>query len=191
MRHRPAPRTFHFRGAPNPVRRRKMVVLALLLLAGAGGCAFERRGDDGSAAQSGGPIPVNEGEFAEELARQTVRLFRDAVVNGDISLALSMLDEGATVIDPLAGRSSEGLAVGEVLLELRRIHAGGMRYEPAESAVLLLPSGPALVQTSYILLEEVEGLGTEAGRIQESAFLTPTLEGWKILHIHRSRSELP
>lgn len=154
-------------------------------------CTLERRGEESVDAESTTIAPVNESEFAEELARQTVRLFRDAVSAGDISRALSMMDDEGGLIDPLAGVSSTSYPVGEVLLELRRRHAEGVRFEPIDDEVSLLPSGEALVVTMLTMLEEREGIGEEVGRMYESALLTPAVEGWKVRHIHRSLTELP
>jgi hypothetical protein len=41
------------------------------------------------------------------------------------------------------------------------------------------------------VLEETEGIGEEVGQIYETALLTPSLEGWKIRHIHRSLAAPP
>jgi hypothetical protein len=164
---------------------------ALALLLFLPSCTLERRGEESTGTDSTSVAPVNESEFAEELARQAVKLFRDAVFAGDISRALSLMDDGGTLIDPLAGKSSESFPVGEVLLELRRRHAAGVRFESNENEVDLLPSGEALVITTLKVLEETEGIGEEVGQIYETALLTPSLEGWKIRHIHRSLAAPP
>jgi hypothetical protein len=154
-------------------------------------CTLERRGEESAERDSTTVGPVNESEFAEELARQSVRLFRDAVFAGDISRALSLMEDGASLIDPLAGKSSAHFPVGEVLLELRRRHADGVRFEMIEDEVTLLPSGEALVITTLSMLQEEEGVGQEVGRIYESALLFPSPEGWKVRHLHRSLADLP
>jgi len=175
---------------PPEARAAGMASMALFLIV-LSACTLERRGEESVDRDSTAVAPVNESEYAEELARQAVRLFRDAVFAGDISRALSLMENGGTLIDPLAGRSSESFPVGEVLLELRRQHASGVRFESIESEVNLLASGEALVLTTLTMLQEKEGIGEDVGRIYESAFLTPSSEGWKIRHIHRSLADIP
>lgn len=167
------------------VRTAALFLVSFLLTS----CVLERRGDEAVQPDSLTSDAIPDSLTADERARHAVRIFRDAVAAGDISRALSLMSEGASIIDPLVGRTSDEAPVGEVLLELRRIHSDGVRLESIEDEVSLLPSGDALVLTTLAVLQEVEGVGEEVDRMEESALLTPSPEGWKLRHLHRSLVE--
>lgn len=166
--------------------RRCLPLLSVLFFSS---CTLERRFEESADTTAVVPSEASELQSTEELAGQTVRLFRDAVFAGDISRALSLMAEGASLIDPFAGRSTVEWPVGEVLLELRRRHADGVRFEPIRDEVTLLEDGGALVLTTLAVLQETGGVGEEVGEIHETALLIPSPEGWKVRHIHRSLVE--
>ncbi len=163
---------------------------ACLLLFAA--CTFERRPE---APNDEVPIEAqSEDDAVDEprptdvasAARAAVRLFRESVASGDLSLALGLLHSDAVLVDDLVGDVPEELTRGERLLELRREVADRVVLEPVESEVLLQGEESALVTTVLIMREEAEEGAGEMGRLYESVLLVPSDEGWRIRHLHRS-----
>ena len=138
-----------------------------------------------------------QGADAEASARATVRAFQDAVFVGDLSLALTLLDPSATLVDPLVGDAAQDATRGELVLELRRRYATGVRLEGLSVEVTLLgggtapPDATALVISELAMLQERDdGIGEQVGRVHETALLVSTPEGWRIRHLHRSSAPL-
>jgi len=158
---------------------------AFLLLGNA--CTFEHRADldDEEGAMPASLVLLGNGERGLSPGAVT-RLFREAVVAGDLSLALSLLHRQATLVDELAGTDEATITRGELLLELRRRHVEGLVLEVLDSRVE--PSSEsAVVLTRLALLDRGEdGIGMEVGRAYETVVLVPTDEGWRIQHLHRS-----
>lgn len=172
--------------SPGPRLPGRLLVGALVLVQ-AGACTFERRADleeDDSPAGSG--IPGLEEGVGARTPEAVARLFREAVEVGDLSLALSLLDRSATLVDALAGAPDVTTTRGELLLELRRRHGEGLALEELEARSE--PVGEStLVLTRLALMElDEDGIGIEVGRVYETALLTPVEGGWRIRHLHRS-----
>jgi hypothetical protein len=162
-----------------------LVVLGLPLA-----CTFERRpavegeaGSTGELVRSGG---ISDG-LDEGAALETVRLFREAVALGDLSLALVLLDREATLVDELVGEASEARTRGELLLALRRRHAAGLSFE-SRGDPLVASSGEGLLVGSHLTVFQAEAGGDPAlfGTLYESVLLVPGPGAWRIRHLHRS-----
>jgi hypothetical protein len=131
---------------------------------------------------NGSGLPIGE-----DLALETVRLFRESVAVGDLSLALALLDRDASLVEVIPGESSEQVTRGELLLELRRRHAEGLHLELLESRITLPAEGVALVLSRLAVLQSgPDGYGEEVGRVDETVVLLVTPDGWRIRHLHRS-----
>lgn len=137
------------------------------------------------------------GGDAEEAARATVRMFRESVAAGDLSLALALLDPQATLVDPLVGDAAAEATRGELVLELRRRYASGVRLEALATEITVFGGGlspleaAALVVSDLAMLQERDdGIGEQIGRVHETAILASTPEGWRIRHLHRSSAPL-
>lgn len=175
------------RVAPRAARRRSLVLLVALGLPLA--CTFERRpaveGEAGSGdlVLSGG---ISSG-LDEGAALETVRLFREAVALGDLSLALVLLDREATLVDELVGEASEARTRGELLLALRRRHAGGLSFE-SRGDPLVASSGEGVLVGSHLTVFQADAGGEPAlfGTLYESVLLVPNPDAWRIRHLHRS-----
>jgi ketosteroid isomerase-like protein len=167
------------------------LVLAALFPVLVGSCTFEHRPDPRAEnAGDGDPLEARQDELpARGLDRSpvgVVRVFREAVVRGDLSLALSLLDREATLVDELAGAQSESATRGELLMELRRRHAEGLILRVLDIDVSQAGE-TALVLTRLALMEEGgDGIGVEVGRAYETVVLVPSDQGWRIRHVHRS-----
>jgi hypothetical protein len=176
----------------NALRSARTGLWAVVLLSSVA-CTFEETGTPGS---SGGLSPPEPGGLAgeepqvvasEETALLTVRMFRESVASGDLTLALSLLDREATLIDAMAGEASEAETRGELLLELRGRHASGVVLEPLRSDIRIPVAGVALVTSRLAVLQEGPGgIGEDVGRVDETVLLVATPEGWRIRHLHRS-----
>jgi hypothetical protein len=168
--------------AAAPVRLLALFLLLLPLVQT--GCTFERRADldeDPEAA-----TPALEADERIRSPAAVVRVFRDAVVVGDLSLALSLLHRPATIEDELAGGDVGTLTRGELLMELRRRHVEGLVLEVLGTEVEVMGES-AMVLTRLALIDQGEdGIGVEAGRAYETVLLVLTEEGWRIRHLHRS-----
>lgn len=159
------------------------VLFALLLFQP--GCTFEQRGDLDEDPAAG--TTADPGDWQRIQPPATVaRVFREAVVIGDLSLALSLLHRQATLVDELAGTDEELATRGELLMELRRRHVDGLVLEALDTQVEVTGE-TALVLTRLALIDRGEdGIGLEVGRAYETALLVATEEGWRIRHLHRS-----
>ncbi len=173
-------------------------LLVCLLLSSISACTFER--SDPEADRDGPPLgialagPEPQESLADriDLVLTAVESFRESVATGDLSVSLSQLDSGATLVDPLVGRATETASRGELLLELRRRHAEGLVYEPVETEVVIDGDGSALVLTLLSMLREGEsGAWDEEALVFETAYLVRGDEGWRILHLHRSQLPEP
>jgi hypothetical protein len=165
-----------------------MLALLLLPLLQAG-CTFERRADLDEDPEAATPA-MEAGERIRSPAA-VVRVFRDAVVVGDLSLALSLLDRRATLVDELAGSHGETLTRGELLMELRRRHVEGLVLEVLGTEMEVAAES-AMVLTSLALIDRGDdGIGIETGRAYETVVLVLTEDGWRIRHLHRSMTREP
>jgi hypothetical protein len=162
-------------------------VRALLLLLVLGGCTIEPRWEVEPEEPSPDTVALPESASPEEAVATTVEVFREAVRVGDLSLALSLLDRDAILADDLADGNGEGTTRGEVLMELRRRHAAGLRLEAIESQTREVAGGWLVSTRLDILGTDEEGEPTLDGHARESALLAPTDEGWRIVLFHRSR----
>lgn len=170
---------------------RTVAVLSLLLLLG---CSFERRpnGDEdveGSLARDQPALPGASLDPAAS-ALQTIRVFRESVEIGDLSLALALLDREVEIVDHLvanAPRSVGTLSRGEALLELRRLHSEGLVLEELGSE-LVLRQDAALIHARIAVLHRNEetGVAREVTRGHETILMVPSTEGWRIRLLHRS-----
>jgi ketosteroid isomerase-like protein len=158
------------------------------------GCVLERRSDaevmaDPEAEPTELEMDLPPALDAADAARITVEVFREAVRVGDLSLALSLLDGDAILLDDLAdGPESAPRTRGEVLLQLRRRHAGGLLLE-VEASEVHLGGEVALVVSRLGLFRRQPGVEDEpirTGEALETLVLVPAPEGWRILHVHRS-----
>lgn len=165
---------------------------ALIVL---GACTFERRSEleeNGEEARTAPGLLGDPPGMERALPPEgIVRLFRDAVVRGDLSLALSLLHREATLVDKLAASPDGRRTRGEILVELRRRHAEGMALEVLESTVHEVEGGTLVLTRLAVLEEEENGIGVEVGRVYETALLVPTDAGWRIRHFHRSLTPSP
>jgi hypothetical protein len=161
-----------------------LLTLLLLLSLVQTGCTFERRADLHEDPEAATPA-LEAGERLRPPAA-VVRVFRDAVVVGDLSLALSLLHRQATLVDGLAGSDVETLTRGELLMELRRRHGEGLVLEVLGTEVEVTGES-AMVLSSLALIDRGEdGIGVETGRVYETVLLVLTEDGWRIRHLHRS-----
>jgi hypothetical protein len=155
-------------------------------------CTFERRADpngDESLRLNGTPSAdeLEAVELAATAAVRTMELFRSSVASGDISRALALVDRDASLVDDLAGQAMEASTRGELLLELRRRHAEGLTFEVTGSEAVLLSESVALVLSHLVLTQTGrEGSADLVVRLNETAVLVSTSEGWRIRHFHRS-----
>ncbi len=189
----------------NATRTRLPLLLPVVLVLAATGCTLERRGNGDAAVAE--PATVLDGERLEppapqqdpaESARVTLEVFREAVRVGDLSLALSLIDPRAVLLDDLSAPAEAGPADpmptrGELLLELRRRHAGGLLLRVDGSELRWLDDH-ALLMTRIVLLHRSTVPDQEpdsVGVARETALLRPTPEGWRIVHLHRSLGALP
>jgi hypothetical protein len=185
----------------------------LLLLLASLSCTLERRGD--ADLDGGGLVPAdtfqaeNEGDFSPvggerppeldlpsaspgETVLTTLEVFRESVRVGDLSLALSLLHRDAVIADDLADETGTPTTRGEILMELRRRHAEGLRLRLVEDAVQEI-DGAYLVVSRWDILHD-SGTDEEPdvrGQARESAVLRPSAEGWRIALLHRSRIPSP
>lgn len=171
---------------PGLLRAGPLLFVALVVM-GAGACTFERRDDvDEEEAAATRALPGFEDGSRWRSPEGVVRLFREAVVLGDLSMALSLLDRQSILVDELAGAPDEAMTRGELLLELRRRHTEGLVLEVLQTRVEEAGE-TALVLTHLAIMDRDEdGIGVEVGRVYESVVLVPTEEGWRIRHLHRS-----
>lgn len=164
--------------------RPALLALFLVLPLLQAGCTFERRADLEEDPEAVTPAL----EPGERMRPPTavVRVFREAVVVGDLSLALSLLHRQATLVDELAGSDVDTATRGELLMELRRRHVAGLVLEVLDTEVEVAGES-ALVLTRLALIDRGEdGIGVEAGRAFETVHLLITDDGWRIRHLHRS-----
>lgn len=158
--------------------------LATALLGAA--CTFEHRADMEEAEASPGSVAL-VGNGDRGLSPGAVaRLFREAVFVGDLSLALSLLDRQATLVDELAGTDEETMTRGELLLELRRRHVAGLGLEVLETRVEPATESTLVLSRLALLERGDDGIGVEVGRAYETLVMVRTDEGWRIRHLHRS-----
>jgi hypothetical protein len=140
------------------------------------------------------------GEPVDEaiVVHQTLAVFRDALQEGDVSQALRLLDRDAFLLDDLVDRDTGGgLGFGEnrglQLLALRRVHEAGLVLSLIDAELVWLES--AAIVTSLLRVASREAEDPEVTRppaivpgwVRESAVVTQTPDGWRILHLHRSR----
>jgi hypothetical protein len=171
-------------GSRGRVGRPALLALFLVLPLLQAGCTFERRADLEEDPEVATPA-LEPGERIRPPA-SVVRVFREAVVVGDLSLALSLLHRQATLVDELAGSDAEPATRGELLLELRRRHVAGLVLEVLDSEVDVTGES-AIVLTRLALIDRGEdGIGVETGRAFETVHLLLTEDGWRIRHLHRS-----
>lgn len=128
-------------------------------------------------------------EFPRPGPTATVRAFREAVSVGDLSLALSLLDRQAFLVDDLVGDPESAGTRGEALLELRSRLAAGVTLHEENSRVNYSEQGAVVL--TRLRIEAANGATEEAlemeGRaLTETAVLILTEEGWRIAHFHRS-----
>ncbi|TVP78189.1 MAG: DUF4440 domain-containing protein [Gemmatimonadales bacterium] len=137
----------------------------------------------------------------EEAVQVVMEVFREATRVGDLSLALSLLDREAVLVDDglpggaagptgtaPGGEALEERTRGEFVVEMRRRHADGLRFG-VESVRVRLEGPHALVFTT-LRAEQLEPGDPEAtgetARVLETAVLRGTDDGWRIVHMHRS-----
>lgn len=128
-------------------------------------------------------------------ALQTLRVFRESVEIGDLSLALALLDREVEIVDHLVGSPFSGggtLSRGEALLELRRLHSEGLVLEEMGSE-LVLRQDAALIHARLVVLQrdEATGVAREVTRGHETVLMVPSPEGWRIRLLHRSLDPSP
>ena len=133
------------------------------------------------------------------MVYQTVAVFREAIEDGDISLALRLLDREARLIDDLVDRDTDPLPSlqetrGFQLLALRRAHEAGLTLELQDTELAWVDEMALLTSLLRASVEAPEeGDRAEAadlitpGWVRESVLLRRTGEGWRILLLHRSR----
>lgn len=171
-------------------------VTALLVLVG---CTLERRA--GSDSGELDDVPTGELTSPErpaadsladttvvdpaEAARTTLEVFRESVRVGDLSLALSLLDADAVLIDDLAAAEATGTTRGEMLMAVRRRHAAGMTLEPIGLEVRPMDEA-FLVTSSWTLIPGPED--SPAATIHESAVVVAAEGSWRIALFHRSEA---
>jgi len=182
---------------PRAARAAVGFLLAGCILAG---CTLERRAGPDTSLDTEAEVEEDFGVLdpqpvpadPAESVRITLEVFREAVRVGDISLALQLLDAEAVLLDDLvldaASESDLPGTRGELLLALRRRHAGGLGLEPLDSE-LRWSDNTAVLSTRLLLLDrsaEPEAEPDTLGVARETAVLRPSPEGWRILHLHRS-----
>ncbi|CAN5797475.1 hypothetical protein BH23GEM11_BH23GEM11_13210 [soil metagenome] len=175
--------------------------LAVLTSTTLAGCTLERRADpdavpDADTVEVLGGSPLDPPTVAANPSasvRVTMEVFREATRVGDVSLALQLLDSRALLMDDLVleseGRVSDLPATrGEHLLELRRRHAAGLFFEVLDSDLRWLDETAVLTTRLLLLMRsrELDAAPDTVGVALESAFLRPSPEGWRIVHMHRS-----
>lgn len=177
------------RSFPGGALARFSLAFALLTLVSVSGCVLERRPDAEVAAESDDPdVELPPAADPSEAVRITLEVFREAVRVGDLSLALGLLDRQAVLFDELAGPGDAAPTRGELLLELRRRHAAGLRLE-VEASEVHLADQIAVVVNRLGLLRRPTSEGEEPvreGEARETIVLVASPEGWRILHLHRS-----
>jgi hypothetical protein len=139
------------------------------------------------------PAPDPEAQLpamdSGQAALSALRAFREAMAVGDLSLALSLVDREASLVDALAGDPEAFATRGEVLLELRARLAEGMRIRE-DSTRISLPNGVAVVESRLSIEVEEDApdrVHALSGRsVHEIVVLVPTPDGWRIRHLHRS-----
>jgi hypothetical protein len=165
-------------------RRGALLLLATLVQSG---CTFERRADLDEDPEA--PTTALQAGDRIRPPAAVVRVFREAVVLGDLSLALSLLHRQATLVDELAGSDVEVTTRGELIMELRRRHVDGLVLEVLGTEVDVM-EGSAMVLSRLALIDRGDdGIGVEAGRAYETVLLLLTEDGWRIRHFHRSMTE--
>lgn len=193
---------------------KRQVPTILLLVGIVVGCTLEPRNDVDADLDSNGvsdladDTTVADGLDAEpddvrdpaESVRVTLEVFREATRVGDLSLALSLLDRDAVLIDDgpgggLAGSPSAGERTrGEFVVDMRRAHAEGLRYEVVETQVRLEQEMAVVLTTLRVTLpgsgEDAE-MQADGPVALETAVLDVTPDGWRIVHLHRSGSAAP
>lgn len=205
-------------GVVSPRRPGVGVLLLILLWAGGAGCTLEPRegtdearpvdelrAEDGAAVDT---FPVDSAEPRDpaEAVSVLLEVFREATRVGDLSLALSLLDREAILLDeevpggtagPLpapgatgpTGETAEERTRGEFVVEMRRRHADGLRFRVDAQTVRM--EGPHALVLTLLRVEDADPDDPEAsvelGRVLETAVLRGTDDGWRILHLHRSR----
>lgn len=188
-----------------------LLLLALLVV---GGCTLEpREATDGAdpdielipdadAPSDTVPLPDEVPRDPEEAVAIVMEVFREATRVGDLSLALSILDREAILVDDgipggMAGPAPadpgdaavEERTRGEFVMAMRRQHADGLRFQV--DGVRARVEGPhALVVTSLraerLDADEPDAGPTASWSVLETAVLRATDAGWRIVHLHRS-----
>lgn len=186
--------------------RRAAGLLGVTALALLGSCTLERRAgpesgelEDASTTESTtleGPAPDGRPDTTDagsrpasvepdEAARTTLEIFRESVRVGDLSLALSLLDPDAVLIDELAAGHATGTTRGELLMAIRRRHAAGMTLDPIDLDVRALDES-FLVTSRWTLIPGAEDAPSVT--IRESAVVVAEEGAWRIALFHRSGS---
>jgi ketosteroid isomerase-like protein len=165
----------------------RLVVLCAVLVAA---CSVEPRADTRSGgegpADTGGS-PVVDGDSAQVLG--VVGAFHDALRVGDVARVAALSVPGALLVDQEEGvRWERGGDAARLPGPLDAAPGdGGLRWRVAERQVR--PAGDARVVTlrwqAVIAGEPVEWWGVE------SLVLVPTDDGWRLMHVHRSRGGDP
>jgi ketosteroid isomerase-like protein len=182
--------------APTEIKVRRVatrgpvVVVGILLLAG---CTFEHRGNGNGEPEPAVPeadtLDVAPVVDPATSALNVVRTFREATARGDLSLALTLMDRDAFLLDALVPDPEGERSRGELLLELRALMAEGFEFRE-DSVQVEVPAGVATVFSRLRLVstEEVEEGGEQAvdRHLAETVLLVPTEQGWRIRHFHRS-----
>jgi ketosteroid isomerase-like protein len=169
---------------------------ALLLSA----CTLERRDEvPPTVAEILESISESVSEPVDQatMVHQTLAVFRESVQEGDVSQALRLLDRQALLLDDLVDRDSGrapgfGDSRGLQLLALRRVHEAGLVISLMDAELFWLDE--AAIVTSLLRVgsrdeedAEAQPPSIEPGWVRESAVLRQTPDGWRILHLHRSR----
>lgn len=187
-----------------PCPARIGAALLLLLLMAVPACTIERRDDLSEPViqiLEAEDMPVDEGA----LAHQTLAVFREAVQDGDVSMALRLVDRDARLLDDLVDRGDSSTPAlqetrGLQLLALRRAHEAGLTLELVDTELVWVEETAlitSLLQSSIVSAADAATASTAAssasaillpaGWVRESALLHRTPDGWRILHLHRSR----
>lgn len=160
------------------------VALAVLLLAG---CTFERRPD----VENGDGTPDTAAVTRDEILRDSVEAIVDGFVGalraGDVSRAVSMLDDRATLYDQETGRRWDPTAVDSLLPGPLERDGEALHWEPSDTWTEVYDQA-ALVVRRYRATISREAAPWTA---METYVLVRADGEWAIRHLHRSRGPGP
>ncbi len=134
---------------------------------------------NGNATVPEVPAPV-----AEDSIRAVHRTFQEAMEAGDLSSALSLVDRDAVLVDRII-TVDPSASRGEILLEVLRRYADGLRLVPLRTEVSVSEAS-SIVLTRYEVWDQVDGEAERVGHAVETLLLFRGPEGWRIQHLHRS-----